>query len=341
MRNPTLNLQSSGGTLRWNRVTWTAFAFGAAAVAAVGFGHSELDQQRELEATLVTTYDADGDGITDRQEYAFGTSPFLKDSDGDGIDDGIELAFGSSPVVHTDVPAGDRTVGVSLLAHGGMGYTNVELMIVALDGDLENKHLALSMLTTSGYTTIDLQRLHALSTIRETVLQNGTLIRTVTVPLSPVLVQANGLVQWIAAVGEAGQSSYTSAATVRLEGDFVDESVFWTRMDHTLPPTTSGQAPPDGLRIDQPIPPLPGENPVNPPGTPGQVCVQITEVVGTGSGSTQITEVISADCQSGWSAFCAPDVREGQPAQSVGRLITLDRLTYPQTVSTPFGETPI
>ena len=37
--------------------------------------------------------DSDGDGLSDAEEAAIGTSPFLKDSDGDGFSDGVEVHF--------------------------------------------------------------------------------------------------------------------------------------------------------------------------------------------------------------------------------------------------------
>jgi hypothetical protein len=42
--------------------------------------------------------DADGDGLTDREERRNGTHPFDPDTDGDGIDDGTELAIGTDPL---------------------------------------------------------------------------------------------------------------------------------------------------------------------------------------------------------------------------------------------------
>ena len=274
--------------------------------------HDEVTQARDLQASILTTQDADEDGITDRQEYTFGTSPFLRDTDSDGYEDGEELALGTSPVLSEDYPGaleGEETrVGVSLLAHGGLGNTHVELMMLSSDGDLDDKPMAVSMRTASGFFPLNLNRIAAISTIREVVRQDGTLIQTWTIPLSPTLAQANEEIHWIAVIGKPGESEYSAAATVRLLGDSDEDMVFWTRTDHTLPPSTSGEAPPQGLQIDQPIPPLPGENPLNPPGTPGQVCVQVTSVVGSGGGSTVISEVISADCESGWSAFCAETV---------------------------------
>lgn len=53
------------------------------------------------------TRDSDGDGLTDEQELARGTNPYLSDTDGDGISDGQELTQGTNPLdtnsnVHVD-----------------------------------------------------------------------------------------------------------------------------------------------------------------------------------------------------------------------------------------------
>lgn len=308
MPQPTQTLQSSNRARGVSFVPWLTLAAGTVALVAVSTSHSDLAKQRDLSASILTTQDADEDGITDRQEYTFGTSPFLKDSDSDGIEDGEELALGTSPVVYQDVPGNDSAVGISLLAHGGMGNTHVEMMLFSRDGNLDDKPVAVSMLTSAGYFQIDLQRVATISTIREVVRQDGAILQTWTIPLSPNLVLYNQELHWIGAIGQPGGNSFSAAATVRLIGNAAEGTVFWTRSGHTLPPTTTGSAPPDDVQIDQPIPPLPGENPVNPPGNPGEVCVQITQVVGAGSGSTVITEVISANCQPGWAAFCSASV---------------------------------
>jgi hypothetical protein len=41
--------------------------------------------------------DTDGDGLVDGREVALGTSPLLRDTDGDGIGDGLEVQTGSNP----------------------------------------------------------------------------------------------------------------------------------------------------------------------------------------------------------------------------------------------------
>lgn len=50
--------------------------------------------------------DSDNDGLSDADEVAFGTGPFLFDTDGDGQGDGMEAALCHCPLVHGDTATG-------------------------------------------------------------------------------------------------------------------------------------------------------------------------------------------------------------------------------------------
>lgn len=48
--------------------------------------------------------DADGDGLTNGQEYGRGTDPWVADTDGDGVNDGPEVEAGTDPLQAEDKP---------------------------------------------------------------------------------------------------------------------------------------------------------------------------------------------------------------------------------------------
>jgi hypothetical protein len=52
--------------------------------------------------------DPDGDGLTNAEELAAGTNPFVADTDGDGYADGAELAASSNPLSAASTPAGGQ-----------------------------------------------------------------------------------------------------------------------------------------------------------------------------------------------------------------------------------------
>jgi len=50
--------------------------------------------------------DYDGDGLTNYEEYLYGTDPRNTDTDGDGADDYTEIRFGTDPLDPRDSPFG-------------------------------------------------------------------------------------------------------------------------------------------------------------------------------------------------------------------------------------------
>lgn len=59
----------------------------------------ELDEAGNLTTLTSRTQDADGDGLTNDQEYVAITKPTVADTDRDQVNDGVEVAIGTNPLV--------------------------------------------------------------------------------------------------------------------------------------------------------------------------------------------------------------------------------------------------
>lgn len=75
--------------------------------------------------------DADGDGLTNLEEWQRGTNPFSTDSDGDGVSDGWEVQYLFNPLDPDD----------SALDADGDGWTNLEEYLAGTDPHTLNTSL--------------------------------------------------------------------------------------------------------------------------------------------------------------------------------------------------------
>ena len=117
--------------------------------------------------------DADGDGVTNYQEYLHGTNPLLKDSDLDGIHDGIELSLFSDPNSAASQPQlfqGVTSSGSDLNTNGlsdlwETHYSRGEVLIRDADPDqdgftnLEENLAGTNPLDSSSYFKINSDRM--------------------------------------------------------------------------------------------------------------------------------------------------------------------------------------
>ncbi|WP_367870411.1 hypothetical protein [Luteolibacter sp. Populi] len=78
---------------------------------------------------------ADTDGLSNLQEFQYGTDPNLADTDGDGINDDIEVANGTDPLDPGSPAQNTRITNIVLTKDGSGVVTKVEVMVSGLVAD--------------------------------------------------------------------------------------------------------------------------------------------------------------------------------------------------------------
>ncbi|MBU6303644.1 MAG: hypothetical protein KGS60_19025 [Verrucomicrobia bacterium] len=99
--------------------------------------------------------DPDGDGVTSRDEYAFGTNPRLADTDGDGIDDRFEIDAGMDPLRNDageDVDGDGRSWAEEFQKHSGPYDSRNDADQDGMSDDWEYAH-GLNLLDPADATT--------------------------------------------------------------------------------------------------------------------------------------------------------------------------------------------
>lgn len=75
----------------------------------------------QVASSGISTRDFDGDGLTDLEELAIGTSPVDCDTDGDGVPDGYEVMWGMNPIDGSDATGNPSNPDGDKMATAGPG----------------------------------------------------------------------------------------------------------------------------------------------------------------------------------------------------------------------------
>ncbi len=265
--------------------------------------------------------DADCDGLVYAQEHILHTSPNSSDTDQDGFSDLEEVARNSSPLVAGFVPDPNRRIGIGLTAHAQTNGVHVLAAVFMSDMNLRSKRLQIGMLAHGQLYTFPSTYLAAHSTMTWHPASVGTgCVVVIDITIEPSLVHALGHLTLWAKAGVTDAPVATSAASLHLLS-------IAGLVVYAMPVTRGMQlevqdpnASPTGGSIYVPLLPSPGGSGTGSGGNgsgsgsggipsswePGQVCFQRTSLVGS-DGAAVTSEVVEAECTSGWDGFCPPN----------------------------------
>ncbi len=299
-----------------HRASWARWSSIAALALGVGAAVAwNLSRPRVVHAAVVgASADADGDGLPNTLEHALGTDPYLVDSDADGISDSEEFARHSSPSKSWDTP-GSATASIGMgITLEGVSLRTVTVIYLA-DGDLNSKVLKLGLVSKG--LPVYLPKVVMGSVSNLTIVPAsipGQLVAVYDCPISPAVLRATGSASLFSILTGPGGVKVADAVNIsRLSGAICQRFVLTTQTGGSPGMTMQVAGPISGGTVFRPI----GGS--SPPATwtPGEICNQGTQLVGY-SGGASVQEVVSANCESGWDAFCDPSC-----AASVGSTITI------------------
>lgn len=247
--------------------------------------------------------DQDADGLCDSLEAVLGTRPDLADSDYDGYGDAEELARNSNPLFSGGVPEySEVSVGVAAASEGG--DLHIITAIYLQDGVLHDKDIHMGTLYAKVVSF--LPKSVFAGDAQVTILparEAGELVVVFDSALESSLVRRAGSLSFFSAISQEGFLVSADSALVRI----IDEEIVWRQpllrgpgADNTSLLPTPQQGAGAVYR------PLGGSMPAN--WQEDQICLQKTMVVGV-VGAVILQEVVSADCDEGWDAYCPPSCK--------------------------------
>jgi hypothetical protein len=275
-------------------------------VAAGGLLGLSLQRESHLRADVSNDTDFDQDGLVDAQEVILGTSLTNADTDHDGYSDLEELARKTLPTAaqfHPDNEQ-DNSISLGMTCHWSNGMIHALMAVYLPDGELHDKTFRVGVMIGHRIRLIPEHTLLARGRMEMYPAHAaGAAIAVIDVPFSPAIVHTGGHVTVFATAGNKGAGARTADVAQLFDLAGV---VVYAKVDHSpivyFSHVSTGQQHPSSANVIY-VPLGEDGGPVN--WTPGAVCYQQTQVVGT-SGASITEEVVSAECTEGWDGSCPP-----------------------------------
>lgn len=281
---------------------WWVTASLAVLTGWIWVGVGSPSEVRELAAQQIAEYDADFDGVPDRQELVLGTDPLAPDSDLDGFTDGEELAMQTSPLEHGEVPESGGSLSLGMSARGEGGQILIFIAVHRPAKVKKETTMRVGMLLGRKLVNLTMAELTSMSKVTALSVPNGGSLVTYDFTVPAGLLTADRPLTLFGALGKEGKTRYIAAAKVDISRRM---GVPMLRRK-VAGPGGPGTAQPSGdISIHQPIPPK-GEGGVPIDWEAGKVCYQTSAVTGT-SGALVIHEIVSAHCDEALDTYCESD----------------------------------
>ena len=263
--------------------------------------------------------DLDGDGLHDDYEWILRSDEDDFDTDGDGYGDLEEFARGSSVFWDSSTPLpGD--LSTRMIARQGYGVVHLMMATYVADGHVDGYATAFGMLRGDQLMLLPPDYVAQHATTQVIPLVGGGAVQVFEVPVRDSLFHGAGFLSFFGTVADANTGTVIVADVVDVKSDtaslFLRAQVKYRPNERADLANTANT----GGSVYIPLPP-PGQIPST--WNSGQICRQVSTVVGV-VGGVVTREITAAECVEALDSYCKSDC-----AMSVG---TVEQSVDPLTL---------